>query len=158
VSRRDQISMTDEEQKRFLASAQTIIINSIGPGGFPHPMPMWFAVEDDGAVVMTTFTKSQKILNLERDPRASLLVEDGTAYNELRGVVIYGKAELVRDKERVLDILARVSSKSATGAGNAPNPEQLRGALMATVPKRTGIRIRPERIVSWDHRKLGGVY
>jgi PPOX class probable F420-dependent enzyme len=158
VSRRDQISMTDEEQKRFLASAQTIIINSIGPGGFPHPMPMWFAVEDDGAVVMTTFTKSQKILNLERDPRASLLVEDGTVYNELRGVVIYGKAELVRDKERVLDILARVSSKSATGAGNAPNPEQLRGALMATVPKRTGIRIRPERIVSWDHRKLGGVY
>lgn len=158
MSRRDQISMTDEEQKRFLASAQTIIINSIGPGGFPHPMPMWFAVEDDGAVVMTTFTKSQKILNLERDPRASLLVEDGTVYNELRGVVIYGKAELVRDKERVLDILARVSSKSATGAGNAPNPEQLRGALMATVPKRTGIRIRPERIVSWDHRKLGGVY
>lgn len=158
MSRRDQIRMTDEEQKRFLASARTIIINSIGPGGFPHPMPMWFAVEDDGAVVMTTFTKSQKILNLERDPRVSLLVEDGTAYNELRGVVIYGKAELVRDKERVLDILAQVSSKSAGGAGNAPNPEQLRGALMATVPKRTGIRIRPERIVSWDHRKLGGVY
>ncbi|MGH7287630.1 MAG: pyridoxamine 5'-phosphate oxidase family protein [Myxococcota bacterium] len=158
MSRRDQIRMTDEEQKCFLASAQTIIISSIGPGGFPHPMPMWFAVEDDGAVVMTTFTKSQKILNLERDPRASLLVEDGTVYNELRGVVIYGKAELVRDKERVLDILARVSSKSAGGAGNAPDPEQLRGALMATVPKRTGIRIRPERIVSWDHRKLGGVY
>ena len=158
MSRRDQIRMTDDEQKRFLASAQTIIINSIGPGGFPHPMPMWFAVEDDGAMVMTTFTKSQKILNLERDPRASLLVEDGTAYNELRGVVIYGKAELVRDKERVLDILARVSSKSAGGAGNAPNPEQLRGALMATVPKRTGIRIHRERVVSWDHRKLGGVY
>ena len=158
MSRRDQIRMRPEEQKQFLASARTIIICSIGAGGIPHPMPMWFAVEDDGAVVMTTFTKSQKILNIERDPRVSLLVEDGTVYTELRGVVIYGEAELVRGKEQVLEILARVSTKSAGGAGNAPNPEQLRSALMATVPKRTGIRIRPERVVSWDHRKLGGVY
>jgi len=158
VSRRDQIRMKPDELEQFLAAAQTIVINSIGPGGYPHPMPMWFAVEDDGAVVMTTFTKSQKIRNIERDPHVSLLVEDGTVYNELRGVVIYGQAELVRDKVQVLDILARVSTKSAGGAGNAPNPEQLRGALMATVPKRTGIRIRRERLVSWDHRKLGGVY
>ena len=158
MSRRDQIQMTDAEQKKFLAGAQTIIINSIGPGGYPHPMPMWFAVEDDGAVVMTTFTKSQKIRNLERDPRVSLLVESGTAYAELRGVVLYGKAELVREQERILDILAKVTAKNAGGAGNAPNPEALRKALMGTVPKRTGIRIRPERVVSWDHSKLAGVY
>jgi PPOX class probable F420-dependent enzyme len=150
--------MTDAERSRFLASAQTIIICSLDPHGYPHPMPMWFGVEDDGAVVMTTFTKSQKIRNVERDPRVSLLVESGTVYSELRGVVIYGKAELVRDKEQVLDILARVSAKSAGGAGNAPDPGALRTALMATVPKRTGIRIRPERVVSWDHGKLGGVY
>jgi PPOX class probable F420-dependent enzyme len=150
--------MTDDEQRKFLAAAQTIVICSIDPRGYPHPMPMWFAVEDDGSVVMTTFTKSQKIKNIERDPRVSLLVERGTVYAELRGVVIYGRAELVRDKESVLDILARVSTKSAGGAGNAPNPEALRTALMATVPKRTGIRVRPERVVSWDHGKLGGVY
>jgi PPOX class probable F420-dependent enzyme len=158
LSRRDQIRMTDAEREKYLAEAQTIIICSIGPGGFPHPMPMWFGLEDDGSVVMTTFTKSQKIKNVERDPRVSLLAETGTAYSELRGVVIYGKAELVRDKEQVLDILAKVSAKSAGGAGNAPDPGALRGALMATVPKRTGIRIRPDKIVSWDHRKLGGVY
>jgi PPOX class probable F420-dependent enzyme len=150
--------MTDAERGAYLAAAQTIIICSIGPGGFPHPMPMWFGLEDDGNVVMTTFTKSQKIKNIERDPRVSLLVESGTAYSELRGVVIYGEAELVRDKEHVLDILAKVSTKSAGGAGNAPDPGALRNALMATVPKRTGIRIRPDKIVSWDHRKLGGVY
>jgi PPOX class probable F420-dependent enzyme len=150
--------MTDDEQRKFLAEAQTIIICSLDPRGYPHPMPMWFGVEDDGAVVMTTFTKSQKIRNIERDPRVSLLVESGKAYAELRGVVLYGKAELVREKEQVLDILAKVSAKSAGGAGNAPNPEALRGALMATVPKRTGIRVRPERSVSWDHGKLGGVY
>jgi PPOX class probable F420-dependent enzyme len=150
--------MTDAEQRKFLAEAQTIIINSNGPGGYPHPMPMWFGVEDDGAVVMTTFTKSQKIKNIERDPRVSLLVESGKVYAELRGVVLYGKAELVREKEQILDILAKVGAKSAGGAGNAPNPEALRKGLMATVPKRTGIRVRPERIVSWDHGKLGGVY
>ena len=158
MSRRDQIRMTDAERKKFMDEAQTIIISSIGPGGYPHPMPMWFGVEDDGSVVMTTFTKSQKIKNIERDPRVSLLVESGTVYSELRGVVLYGKAELVRDKEQVLDILARVTAKSAGGAGNAPDPGALRNALMATVPKRTGIRIRPERVVSWDHGKLGGVY
>jgi PPOX class probable F420-dependent enzyme len=158
LSRRDQILMTDAEREKYLAEAQTIIICSIGPGGFPHPMPMWFGVESDGSVVMTTFTKSQKIKNIERDPRVSLLAESGTVYSELRGVVLYGKAELVRDKEQVLDILAKVSAKSAGGAGNAPDPGALRKALMATVPKRTGIRIRPDKIVSWDHRKLGGVY
>jgi PPOX class probable F420-dependent enzyme len=158
LSRRDQIRMTDAEREKYLAEAQTLIICSIGPGGFPHPMPMWFGLESDGNVVMTTFTKSQKIKNIERDPRVSLLAESGTAYAELRGVVIYGKAELVRDKEQVLDILAKVSAKSAGGAGNAPDPAALRNALMATVPKRTGIRIRPDKIVSWDHRKLGGVY
>jgi PPOX class probable F420-dependent enzyme len=150
--------MTDEERGKFLADAHTIIINSIGPGGYPHPMPMWFGIEDDGSVVMTTFTKSQKIRNIERDPRVSLLVEDGTVYNELRGVVIYGKAELVREHEAILDILAKVTAKSAGGAGNAPEPGALRKALMNTVPKRTGIRIRREKVVSWDHRKLGGVY
>jgi PPOX class probable F420-dependent enzyme len=150
--------MSDAERKQFLTGAQTITICSIDRSGSPHPMPMWFGVEDDGSVVMTTFTKSQKIKNLERDPRVSLLVESGTVYNELRGVVIYGKAELVREQEGVLDILAKVTAKSAGGAGDAPDPGTLRKALMATVPKRTGIRIRPDKIVSWDHRKLGGVY
>jgi PPOX class probable F420-dependent enzyme len=150
--------MTDAERERFMAEAQTIIITSNGPRGHPHPMPMWFGIEDDGSVVMTTFTKSQKIKNIERDPRVSLLVESGTVYAELRGVVIYGRAELVREQEKVLDILAKVTAKNAGGAGNAPDPGSLRKALMATVPKRTGIRIRAERIISWDHSKLGGVY
>ena len=158
MSRRGLIEMSEDEVRAFLNASKTIILTSIGPGGYPHPMPMWFGVEDDGSVVMTTFTKSQKIRNIERDPRVSLLVESGTVYNELRGVVIYGKAELVREHERILDILAKVTAKNAGGAGNAPDPGALRKALLGTVPKRTGIRIRSEKIVSWDHRKLGGVY
>lgn len=157
MSRRDQIRMTDDELEAYVADARTIIINTIGKDGVPHPMPMWFGVEDDGAIVMTTFTKSQKIANLERDPRVSLLIESGTVYDELQGVVIYGSAELVRDTEQVIDILVRVSSRSIDAGADA-NAEQIRAGVAVTAPKRTGIRVRPERIVSWNHGKLGGVY
>jgi PPOX class probable F420-dependent enzyme len=157
MSRRDQIRMTHDELRDFLAGSQTIIINSIGPDGVPHPMPMWFGVEDDGAIVMTTFRKSQKVKNLERDPRVSLLVEDGTVYSELRGAVLYGKAELIDDTDRVLDILSTVAlANQPEVEGEAQ--EAVRQGLLATAKKRVGIRVRPERIVSWDHRKLGGTY
>jgi PPOX class probable F420-dependent enzyme len=119
-------------------------------------MPMWYAVDGDGCVVMTTFAKSQKVRNLERDPRVALLVEDGESYGELRGVVLYGRAELVRETERVLDTLARVSRRYGPGAG--ADPAALRAALRRQAAKRVALRIRPERVVSWDHRKLGGAY
>lgn len=156
MSRRDQIRMSDQEMKDFIADQQTIIINSIGSDGVPHPMPMWFGVDDDGSIIMTTFTKSQKIRNLERDPRCSLLVEDGTEYSKLRGVVLYGKAELIRDTDAVTDILVNVSSRSLNA--DEVNRDALRAAVRKTAEKRTGIRVRPEKVISWDHRKLGGVY
>jgi PPOX class probable F420-dependent enzyme len=157
MSRRDQIRMTDAELREFLAKAQTIIITSINRDGMPHPMPMWFGVEPDGSVVMTTFTKSQKIRNLERDPRATLLVEDGTVYGELRGVVIYGKAEVIRDTDQVVEILTRVSTKTLDDPDDDTR-DSVRKAVRGAALKRTGIRVHPEKIVSWDHRKLGGVY
>ncbi len=158
MSRRDQIRMTNEELRKFIEGAQTIIINSIGKDGVPHPMPMWFGIEPDGAIVMTTFTKSQKIRNLERDPRVSLLIEDGKVYSDLRGAVIYGKAELVRELPAVIEILKNVTLRQS-GQPRDASSEQLGKALAVTAPKRTGIRVRPESVVSWDHRKLGaGVY
>ena len=153
MSRRDQIRMNDEEIHAFLAQSLIIIVNTIGRDGVPHPMPMWYAVEDDGAIVMSTYTKSQKIRNLRRDPRVSLLVEDGTAYSELRGILMYGVAELVQDVERVADILMVVSSRQ----GGAELGD-LRPQMRQSAEKRTGIRVRPDKIVSWDHRKLGDVY
>ncbi len=153
MSRRDQIRMNDEERRAFLDQSLTMIISSIGGDGVPHPIPMWYAVEDDGAIVMSTYTKSQKIRNLRRDPRVSLLVEDGTAYAELRGILMYGVAELVQDVERVADILMAVSSRQ----GGAELGD-LRPQMRQSAEKRTGIRVRPDKIVSWDHRKLGDVY
>jgi PPOX class probable F420-dependent enzyme len=158
MSRRDQIRMTEAELATYLAKSQTITICSINKDGTPHPMPMWFGVEPDGAIVMTTFTKSQKIANIQRDPRVSLLVESGGAvYSNLKGVVIYGKAELIRDTERVVDILTRVSTKTLDDPDDKTR-DGIRNAVRGTAPKRTGIRVRPEKIVSWDHSKLAGVY
>jgi len=157
MSRRAAIRMTEDELSEFLSSHKTLILCSNGREGFAHPMPMWFEVEDDGAIVMTTFAKSQKIRNLERDPRVSLLVEDGEdVYSELRGVVLYGKAELERETDRVLDVLTRVSSRYQPG-GNV-DPEVMRQALRGQASKRVAMRVHPDRIVSWDHRKLAGTY
>src|SRR3990172_1174738 len=110
ASRRDLIRMSDDEVREFLAASKTIILSSIGPGGYPHPMPMWFAVDGDGTVRMTTFRRSQKVRNLERDPHVSLLVEAGEVYDELRGVVLYGKAEIVDDLAVVKATLRPVSA------------------------------------------------
>ena len=156
MSRRDTIRMTDEELTAYIDGAQTIILNTIGPDGVPHPMPMWFALDDDGTILMTTFTKSQKILNIERDPRVSLLIESGTVYSDLRGVVIYAEAELVRELEAVKDILAHVGIRNSNG--DDENADAIRAGVSVTAPKRTGIRIRPERVMSWNHDKLGGIY
>lgn len=156
MSRRDQIKLSDAEIRDFLSTNQTIILNSIGPDGVPHPMPMWFAYGDDGSVSMTTFAKSQKILNLERDPRVSLLAEDGTTYSKLRAVVMYGTAELVRDTEKVADILGHITER--TGGAPGVDPAAVRAGLLERAEKRTGIRVLPSKIVSWDHRKLGGKY
>ena len=156
MSRRDAIRMSDPEIRDFLEASRTLILCSQGRDGVPHPMPMWYGVDPDGAVLMTTFAKSQKVKNLERDPRVSLLVEDGEAYGELRGVVLYGKVEIERETERVLDVLARVTGRYGDGRG--ADPGAMRDALRAQARKRVALRVLPDRIVSWDHRKLGGVY
>jgi PPOX class probable F420-dependent enzyme len=159
MSRRSQIEMSAGEAREFLLRQKTIILVSNGPGGFPHPMPMWFALDPDGSVRMTTYAKSQKVRNLERDPRCTLLVEEGLDYAKLRGVVIFGHAEIVHDQGLILDTMMRASR----GPGEAaPDPSRLgdaaRQAMMKTAQKRVCIRVAPGRTVSWDHGKLGGVY
>ncbi len=155
MSRRDQIRMSEDEVQRFLEGGRTAILCSVGRQGVPHPMPMWYALED-GAVVMTTFAKSQKVANLRRDPRVSLLLEDGESYAELRGAVLYGEIELDAETGRVLDVLTAVTRRMGAGAG--ADDEQLRAGLLPTARKRVALRLRPERIVSWNHAKLGGAY
>ncbi len=158
MSRRDQVVMTKDEVDAYLQSKLTVVINSIGRDGVPHPAPMWFAVEDDGAIVMTTFTKSQKIQNLKRDPRVTLLLEDGTVYAELRGVIMYGTAELNEDADAVVSILTAIGRRGGGIGSSGALTDAEQAGLRAQAQKRTAIRVKPTKVVSWDHRKLGGVY
>lgn len=155
-SRRTQIEMTEEERKQYIADAQTLIIVSNGKNGYPHPMPMWFGVDEDESLLCTTFGKSQKVLNWKRDPKASLLIESGTTYAELRGVVIYAETEVIEDHELVVDTLVMINS-----SGRELNDERrakLRESVQPNARKRVALRFVPQRYITWDHRKLGGRY
>jgi PPOX class probable F420-dependent enzyme len=157
MPRRDQIRLDDAEIREFLESSRTIILTSNGPGGYPHSMPMWFQAEPDGAIRMTTYGRSQKVQNLRRDPRVSLLVESGFDYTELKGVLFYGRAEIIDDVERILDVLTAADPSRSDG-GDAEQQRAIREGMRRNAAKRVLIRVKPDRVVSWDHSKLGGVY
>ena len=156
ASRRDSIKLSPDEIGEYLAHERTLIIVSNGHRGYPHAMPMWFYVDDEGRINATTFTKSQKVLNLRRDPRATLLVESGIEYAELKGVAIEARAEVIEDTELVADTLARISIKH--GSGTEADVAQMRKAVSATATKRVLLRFTPEHYVSCDLARLGGRY
>jgi PPOX class probable F420-dependent enzyme len=149
MSTRERIKMSEEERLAFLDEELTVIVSSFGPRGWPHSMPMWFVVRAV-EVWMWTYRSSQKVRNLERDPRATLLVETGTTYDQLRGVMIEAEAELIDDFDTVL-ALGRELGGRYMGGAEGPEVEE---ALAKQARKRVGIRFRPQRVVSWDHRKL----
>jgi PPOX class probable F420-dependent enzyme len=155
VSRRDQIVLSDAELGELLESERIAVVSSLGPRGWPHSMPLWF-VPRDGEVWVWTYAKSQKVRNLERDPRATVLIETGREYTELRGAQIEAEAELLRDFDTVLDFAEELTLRYAEGIASVEG--DARAALEAQAPKRVAIRFRPLRTASWDHRKLGGRY
>jgi PPOX class probable F420-dependent enzyme len=151
--RRDAIRMSEEEIWQFIEGRQSLQVATLNKDGSAQLTTLWFAVVD-GAIIFETFTKSQKIVNLKRDPRIAVLVEDGTSYDQLRGVSINGRAELVDDPPAVERYAEAVVAKN-----NPEVPPEMRAqAAKALAQKRTVVIVRPERIASWDHRKLGGTY
>ena len=166
MSRRAQITLSPDEQLELLDSARVVVVSTIGPRGWPHSMPMWFTLREPQAeppaegppkeLWIWTYAKSQKVRNLERDPRATLLVETGGEYLELRGVQIEAEAELIRDPDRVLefgrDLTVRYTEGIDSGEGDAA------AAMQAQAAKRVAVRFEARRVASWDHRKLGGTY
>ncbi|MFQ5517704.1 MAG: pyridoxamine 5'-phosphate oxidase family protein [Acidimicrobiia bacterium] len=153
MARRD-TSMTPDEVIEFLAAPRKLQVATLSPGGWPHIVTMWYVL-DGGRVVFRSFTKSQKIRNLQRDPRLAVLAEDGTAYNELRGVAIRGQAELSTDPNRVLDIYVALAQRHPLGTTDRI---AVRRAFASFAEKNTVVTVIPERTVSWDHRKLGTGY
>jgi len=151
--RRDQIRMSEDEIWRFIESQKTVQFASIDRDGTPHVVPLWFGIVD-GEIVLETFTKSQKVKNLERDPRVTLLFEDGEVYEELKGVQIRGRAELHKDVDTVHRLHMAVLRRNTPELGE----DVIEKASKAMAPKKTAIVVKPAKFVTWDHSKLGGIY
>jgi PPOX class probable F420-dependent enzyme len=152
MNRRDQIRMTDEEIRAFLEEGRTLQVATIDRDGAPHIVAMWYVLID-GEVVFWTYAKSQKIVNLQRDPRLACLVEAGEQYNELRGVQLKGYA-IISDDRAVIQRVGEVIWQRYTG----PLDDSARQAVAIQGAKRVVVFVKPEQVISWDHRKLGGGY
>ena len=155
MSRRDQIKMGDEDVHELLDEERIAVVSSLGPRGWPHSMPMWFVVRE-GDIWVWTYAKSQKVRNLERDSRATVLVETGREYGELRGLMIEAQAEVHRDFETVIGFAEELTIRYAEGISSVEG--DAKKGLEAQAPKRVAIHFRPRRTATWDHRKLGGTY
>ena len=154
------ITMTEAERMDFLSAPRTLIVTSVDGRGYPHVAPMWYDM-DGGKVVFRSFTKSQKIVNLRRNPKLGVLVEEGRAYEDLRGVMIQGEATLVDDPEFVLDLYGRLAERYAFAGTEPvafPDRVSLEAAFGRFAAKNTAVIVEPARITSWDHRKLAGQY
>ena len=156
MSRRDQIRMSDDEARTFLEEERTVVCATNGHRGWPHLMPLWYVVRDtaDGAPELWawTFAKSQKTRNLERDPRATLQVEAGEDYAELRGVMLECDVVIHREAEPLrafgLELYARYGEVD----------DAVREMIDKQAPKRVGLQFVERRRATWDHRKLEGAY
>jgi PPOX class probable F420-dependent enzyme len=151
TNQRAQIVMSPQEVRDFLRRSRTATVASIGPGGMPHLVAMWYGVIGD-AVYIETKAKSQKAVNLRRDPRMVFMVEAGTTYDTLRGVSLEGSAVIIEESggQEYWDAAVSVYERY-TG----PYTEQARPAIEFMMNKRIVAKLVPDRVRSWDHRKLG---
>jgi PPOX class probable F420-dependent enzyme len=153
LSRRDQIAMSDQEVAAFLEQERVVVCASRGVRGWPHLMPLWYVLR--GAQIWGwTYAKSQKARNLERDDRATLCVEAGDSYEELRGVMIEARAAIHSDTETVTDVGKEIFERYSEAALGS----EFLDVVRAQASKRVALQFMPVRVASWDHRKLQGVY
>jgi PPOX class probable F420-dependent enzyme len=149
VKQRDVIKMTPEEVDAFLNERRPLTLCSINHDGSIHAVAMWYGFLE-GCVAVETKTKAQKVQNLRRDPRMTCMTEDGDYYEELRGVELVGRAEIVEEPERMWALGVDVFERY-----HGPYTEELRPFVETMLHKRVVIKLHTERVVSWDHRKLG---
>jgi hypothetical protein len=167
MSRREQIKMSAQEAASFLAGERTVTCATIGPRGWPHLMPLWYVLREPSGegpsprVWAWTYASSQKVRNLERDPRATLQVEAGEAYEDLRGLMLECDVVIHRDLDTVAPLGAAILLRNSVPHGSEPPQELPSGgadAMQAQAAKRVGLEFIERGRATWDHRKLAGVY
>ena len=149
TNERSKIEMSHDEIVQYLERSRTATMVTNGPSGHPHAVAMWYAVVD-GAVWFETKAKSQKAANLRRDPKITVLVEDGHTYDTLRGVSLEGTAEIIDDPEALWAVGVSVWERY-----NGPYTEEMKPLVEFMLHKRVAVRVDVSRTRSWDHRKLG---
>ncbi len=149
VKQRDLIKMTPDEVDEYLSGRRAMSMASINHDGSIHMVAMWYGFLE-GCVAFETKAKSQKVRNLRRDPRLTCMVEDGEVYEELRGVELVGRGEIVDDPDRMWELGVNVFSRY-----HGDYTEELRPMVQAMLNKRVVVKLHVDRVVSWDHRKLG---
>ncbi|RCG32351.1 pyridoxamine 5'-phosphate oxidase [Sphaerisporangium album] len=152
MNQRARIAMSEDEVTAFLAESRKLQLGTINPDGTPHLVTMFYGLLD-GRIAFWTYAKAQKRLNIERDPRVSCLVEVGDDYFGLRGVLVYGTARLMDEREAVLSVGMTVTRRM-TGLAEDEVTEDIRAYVEHTGRKRVAYVVEPGRVVSWDHRKL----
>jgi general stress protein 26 len=162
MSRREQIRMADDEALAFLAREKTVVCATNGVDGWPHLMPLWYVIRQTGEggapqLWAWTFAKSQKVRNLERNPRATLQVEAGEEYHLLRGVMLRCDVILHRDVEAVTALGLEIFARYGGDPAGEPSAEA-RELVRRQAPKRVGLQFVERSRATWDHRKLGGAY
>ncbi len=151
--------MTPEEVQEFLVANTVLQVATLGAKGWPHVAPMWYVMDGEN-VVFRSFTKSQKIVNLTRNPKLTVLVETGDEYSQLRGVMIKGTARLVADRDYVLSIYGELAAKYPMINDTKMEMDQAarEAAFGRFAAKNTAVVVEPSKVISWDHTKLGGGY
>jgi nitroimidazol reductase NimA-like FMN-containing flavoprotein (pyridoxamine 5'-phosphate oxidase superfamily) len=167
VSRREQIKMSDAALAAFLAEERTVTCATVGPRGWPHLMPLWYVLRETSTgepgprIWAWTYAASQKVLNLERDPRATIQVEAAEAYQELRGVMFECEVLIHRELEVVTELGEEILLRNSVPRDIEPPselPPEVREVVGAQAVKRVGLEFVERRRATWDHRKLGGLY
>jgi len=150
TKQRDVIRMTEQEVDEFLLGRHTLSLATINHDSTVHLVAMWYGFLE-GCVAIETKTKSQKVRNLRRDPRMTCMVEDGDRYEDLRGVELVGTGEIVEEPERMWEMGVNLFERY-----QGTYTEEMRPFVEAMLHKRVVVKLHVDRVVSWDHRKLGG--
>jgi hypothetical protein len=155
MSRREQIKMTPEEVKDFLQSQHTAQVATIGPNSRPHLVPVFYVTRGDAAIATWSYAKAQKVVNLRRLAQATVLVESGESYDELRGVSMECDVTIIEDIEQITAIGQELTGQLIDNDDVATSAGQF---IRAQAAKRVGLLFIPTKVLSWDHAKLGGAY
>ena len=152
MPRKDDIRMSEDEIRSYLREGHTVTLVTNGPNGYPHAVAMFYSIDDDLTIKFATYGSSQKVKNIERDPRVTLLVETGRAYSELRGVMIEGDAIITNDLDETVETMVQANASTGSPLPDVSQiPEDVKQKMAG---KRVLVKIKPRRFVSWDHGKL----